>query len=91
MKTTVISGSRKKMIGHLRAALAKLEEGGDHYRLSSTTETGRGSDLVFEIDPQMDCDPDSFTHLEVVDIDKPFTGRPENWVPGESKQKLLDF
>jgi hypothetical protein len=85
MNTTIVSGHREKLIGHLRLALNRLEAGEDHYRLSTVSTNGGATDLVFEVDPVMDADPDRYSHLMVQEIDGlRIAGRPTEWIAGES-------
>lgn len=64
MTTTIVSGYRSRLLGHLRTALRELEvNGADSYRISTIGPTGAATDLVFEVDPAMNEHRDS--HLVV--------------------------
>jgi hypothetical protein len=82
MRTTVVSGYRERLARHLRNAAAAIDRGEDHYRLSTITPAGGASDLVFEVDPAKREYRD--THLVVWEHDGLLTGRPEQWIAGES-------
>lgn len=82
MQTTIVSGYRRRLVAHLRNAANAIEGGEDFYRCSTVTQRGGASDLVFEVDPAMSEERN--THLIVWDDDGRLTGRPEEWVAGES-------
>jgi hypothetical protein len=82
MRTTIVSGYRDRLAGHLRNAADAIERGDDYYRCSTITPRGSASDLVFEVNPALREGRD--THLIVWEHDGLLTGRPAEWVAGES-------
>lgn len=82
MTTTIVSCYRERLVAHLLGAASALERGDDHYRVSTLSEDGRATDLVFEVDPAMR--ENRHTHLVVRHVDDPRAGRPSEWIAGES-------